>query len=121
MRKQKSVVLICSVFDIATSSYYDYRECSQVIDAKIITAASQTVGAFLFDSWFNGTTGSRTLVIMMRDLWVTGLAVSKSACLMQNVMLVSAESKVHVYKQSEIERPTHQPSPIGYLISMQNW
>ena len=34
LRERETVTLICSFFDVATSSYYDYMRRSQVIDVK---------------------------------------------------------------------------------------
>lgn len=94
------------VFDVATSSYYDYRKRSQVIDVKRLQLQARLKELFRLS---RGSAGSRTLVIMMRDLgYRTGRFKVRS--LMRDAMLVSKQSKAHVYKQTEVERldiPNH--------------
>ncbi|KFI21019.1 transposase, partial [Nitrosococcus oceani] len=50
-----------------------------------------------------GSAGSRTLVIMMRDLGYM-IGRFKVRSLMRDAMLVSKQSKAHVYKQTGVER-----------------
>jgi len=98
--------LICSVFDVATSSYYDYRKRSQVIDVKRLHLQAKLKELFRLS---RGSAGSRTLVIMMRDLGYM-IGRFKVRSLMRDAMLVSKQSKAHVYKQTGVERldiPNH--------------
>ena len=98
--------MICSVFDVATSSYYDYRKRSQVIDVKRLQLQARLKELFRLS---RGSAGSRTLVIMMRDLGYM-IGRFKVRSLMRDAMLVSKQSKAHVYKQTEVERldiPNH--------------
>ncbi|KFI17963.1 hypothetical protein IB75_16995, partial [Nitrosococcus oceani C-27] len=86
--------MICSVFDVATSSYYDYRKRSQAIDVKRLHLQAKLKELFRLS---RGSAGSRTLVIMMRDLGYM-IGRFKVRSLMRDAMLVSKQSKAHVYK-----------------------
>jgi putative transposase len=101
LREQAPVELICTAFDVPTSSYYDYRKRSQTIDVERLTLRS--IVKQLFRSTRNAA-GSRTLVGMMREL---GHAVGrfKVRRLMKEAALISKQPGSHAYKVSDVERP----------------
>jgi len=84
-----------------TSSYYDYRKRSQVIDVKRLQLQAKLKELFRLT---RGLAGSRTVAIMMRSLGYR-IGRFKVCCLMRDAMLVSKQFKTHVYKQTQIERP----------------
>ncbi len=64
-----------------------------------------------------GSAGSRTLVIMMRDLGYR-IGRFKVRSLMQDAMVVSKQSKVRVYKQTGFERLDIPNISTGHLMLM---
>lgn len=92
---------MCSAFDVATSSYYDYRQRRDRIDTERLALRSKIKELFRFS---RGSAGSRTLLGMMRELGHQ-LGRFKVRRLMAETGLVSGQPGSHAYKVSSVERP----------------
>ncbi|MGF1706839.1 IS3 family transposase [Enterovibrio baiacu] len=101
LREQESAELVCGVFGVAMSSYYDHRQRRQVIDAERLHLRSETKRLFTLS---RRAAGSRSLVEMLREL---GHQVGrfKVRRLMKEAKLVSKQPGSHSYKQATVERP----------------
>ncbi len=100
MREQEPVELVCAAFDIATSSYYDYKKRSQKIDVERLGLRSKVKELFRAS---RGAAGSRTLVSMMRERGFT-IGRFKVRRLMSEAALVSKQPGSHAYKLAGAER-----------------
>lgn len=97
---------VCAVFDVPTSSYYDYKKRCRTIDAERLTLRSLVKQ--LFRSTRNAA-GSRSLVDMMRALGHV-IGRFKVRRLMKEAALVSKQPGSHAYKVADDERldiPNH--------------
>ncbi len=106
MREQEPVELVCAAFDIATSSYYDYKKRSRKIDVERLGLRSKVKELFRAS---RGAAGSRTLVSMMRERGFT-IGRFKVRRLMSEAALVSKQPGSHAYKLEGAERadiPNH--------------
>lgn len=101
MREHETVELVCSAFDIATSSYYDYQQNHQRIDVERLMLRSKIKELF---STSRGSAGSRTLLSMMRERG-HDIGRYKVRRLMAEAGLVSKQPGPHAYKVADIERP----------------
>ncbi|WP_283130559.1 IS3 family transposase [Enterovibrio norvegicus] len=101
LREQEPAELVCGVFGVAMSSYYDHRQRRQVIDAERLHLRSETKRLFTLS---RRAAGSRSLVEMLREL---GHQVGrfKVRRLMKEAKLVSKQPGSHSYKQVTVERP----------------
>ena len=57
--------MVCNVFDIARSSFYDYKRRRNIIDVNEIKLRAQLNACFNLS---RGSAGSRTLLAMLADL-----------------------------------------------------
>ena len=101
MKEQEPVELVCSVFGISPSSYYEYRQRHRAIDVERIELRSEIKRLFTES---RGSAGSRTLMMMMRD---NGYSIGrfKVRRLMQEAELTSKQPGAHKYKPAAHERP----------------
>lgn len=93
--------MVCGVFSVAISSYYDHRQRRQVIDAKRLNLRSEIKRLFTLS---RSAAGSRSLVDMMRELGHQ-IGRFKVRRLMKEAKLVSKQPGSHRYKQATVERP----------------
>lgn len=93
--------MVCTVFGISPSSYYEYRQHHRDIDAERVELRSEVKRLFAAS---RGSAGSRSLVMMMRD---KGYSIGrfKVRRLMQEAELTSKQPGAHKYKQAAHERP----------------
>jgi len=101
LREHETVELVCSAFDIATSSYYDYQQGRQLVDVERLMLRSKIKELF---NTSRGSAGSRTLLGMMRALG-HDIGRFKVRRLMVEADLVSKQPGSHAYKVAEVERP----------------
>ncbi|PMN88437.1 transposase [Enterovibrio norvegicus] len=93
--------MVCGVFGVAMSSYYDHRQRRQLINAERLHLRSETKRLFTLS---RRAAGSRSLVEMLREL---GHQVGrfKVRRLMKEAKLISKQPGSHNYKQATVERP----------------
>jgi putative transposase len=65
LREQEAVEVICSAFDVAPSSYYEYKQRQQEPDVERLLLRSKIKELFRLS---RNAAGARTLVAMMREL-----------------------------------------------------
>jgi putative transposase len=101
LREHETVELVCSAFDIATSSYYDYKKSNRRPDVERLKLRSKIKELF---KQSRGSAGSRSLLDMMRERsYVIGRF--KVRRLMAEAGLVSKQPGSHAYKIADFERP----------------
>lgn len=93
--------MVCTVFGISPSSYYEYRQRHRGIDAERVELRSEVKRLFTVS---RGSAGSRSLVMMMRDKGYT-IGRFKVRRLMQEAGLASKQPGAHKYKPATHERP----------------
>lgn len=93
--------MVCAVFGVPTSSYYEYRSGHREIDANRLQLRSEVKRLF---NTSRGSADSRSLVIMLRE---EGHNIGRFRVrrLMQEANLVSKQPGAHKYKQVTHERP----------------
>ena len=101
MREQAPVELLCSAFDVPSSSYYEHCSREEKIDAQRVLLRSEVKR--LFDE-SRGSAGTRSLVKMMRedDHKIGRFKVRK---LMKEAGISSKQPGAHKYKLAAHERP----------------
>ncbi|MDW7548437.1 IS3 family transposase [Pseudoalteromonas peptidolytica] len=101
LSEHEPVEMVCNVFDIARSSFYDYKRRRNIIDVNEIKLRAQLNACFNLS---RGAAGSRTLLAMLADLEV-GAGLFKVRRIMRDMHLVSKQPGPHVYKIAVNERP----------------
>ena len=93
--------MVCSVFEISSSSYYEYCQRRHHIDVERVHLRSEVNRLFTLS---RNSAGSRTLVEMLREL---GYQVGrfKVRRLMKEAQLISKQPGSHHYKHATVERP----------------
>ena len=125
--------MVCSVFDVARSSFYDYKNRRNTIDANEVELRAQLNACFKLS---RGSAGSRTLLAMLADLDID-VGLFKVRRLMRDMQLVSKQPGPHAYKVAVSERPeipnqlnrefdVHSPNQvwcgdITYIWTGQKW
>jgi transposase InsO family protein len=101
LREHEPVDLVCSAFEIATSSFYDHQKQCRTIDVERMQLRSEIVRLF---NTSRGSAGSRTLMNMMRN---SGYDIGryKVRALMSEAELVCKQPGKHRYKPAAEERP----------------
>ena len=101
LRERETVELLCDVFCIPRSSYYDYRARDKSIKREEVELRAKINEFF---SLSRHSAGSRSLVAMLseKDIAVGRFKVSR---IMQGMGLVSVQPGKHSYKTALIERP----------------
>ncbi|CCO50282.1 transposase (fragment) [Vibrio nigripulchritudo SOn1] len=93
--------MVCAVFGVPTSSYYEYRNRHREINANRLQLLSEVKRLF---NTSRGSAGSRSLVMMLREEG-HNIGRFKVRRLMQEANLVSKQPGAHKYKQVTHERP----------------
>ena len=93
--------MVCSVFEISSSSYYEYCQRRHHIDVERVHLSSEVNRLFTLS---RNSAGSRTLVEMLH---VLGYQVGrfKVRRLMREAQLISKQPGSHHYKHATVERP----------------
>lgn len=120
MRAQEAVELVCGVFDISRSSYYNYLRQRDVIDVERVAQRAKVNELFnLSRSAF----GSRSITgLMQEDGYQVGRF--KVRRLMKELGLVSKQPGSHAYKQATVERidiPNHLNREFAVAMPNQVW
>ncbi|GHG60624.1 transposase [Alishewanella longhuensis] len=93
--------MVCEVFDVPASSYYEHKQLSKQINVKRLEQRSKIKELFK-DSRYSA--GSRTLLGMMRELGYE-IGRFKVMSLMREAKLISKQPGPHRYKTAQVERP----------------
>ncbi len=96
LRAHEDLVLICDVFDVPRTSYYDHRASKLHVDAERVEQKAKVRELF---TQSRGSSGSRTISTLMRD---EGFDVGrfKVRGLMKEMGLVSKQPGPHKYKKA---------------------
>ncbi|UIP30016.1 IS3 family transposase [Photobacterium sp. TLY01] len=100
LREHESVHLVCSVFDISSSSYYEYKQRQQRIDVERMELRSEVNRLFTLS---RGAAGSRTITWMMRERRYS-IGRFKVRALMKEAQLISKQPGPHAYRNATVER-----------------
>lgn len=92
--------MLCAVFDLSRSAYYEHRGRARRIDVDLVALRSQVNEIF---AQSRSSAGSRTVVGMLRERGVT-IGRFKTRRLMRELGLVSKQPGSHAYKQATVER-----------------
>ena len=101
LREHDTTELVCRVFGVGLSSYYERRQRHKNIDTERVTLRAKVNELFTKS---RSSAGSRTLVAMMRE---EGIKIGrfKVSRLMREVGLVCKQPGTHAYKKATVERP----------------
>ncbi len=93
--------MVCDTFDIARSSYYEYRHRKTQIDTQRIEQRAKVNELF---SQSRSSAGSRTIMVQMQE---EGYKVGRYRVrsLMRELNLTCKQPGSHKYKQATVERP----------------
>ena len=92
--------MICAVFEVSPSSYYEYRQRRQRPDVERLLLRSKIKELFNLS---RHSAGTRTLVEMMRELGYR-IGRYKVGRLMEEANLVCKQPGPHKYKLADVER-----------------
>ena len=101
MREHETVELLCDVFDVSRSSYYDHLARKKIIKPEEISLKAMIKKRFV-DS--RQSAGSRTIVAGLKE---DGIKVGrfKVSRIMRDMGLTSKQPGKHSYKTALVERP----------------
>ena len=93
--------MICDVFEIPRSSFYDFKSAKKVINKQDIELRAKVNELFTLS---RSSAGSRSIVIMLKE---EGFKVGrfKTRRLMKDLQLISKQPGSHAYKKATIVRP----------------
>lgn len=106
LREHDSVEVVCAVFEIAPSSYYEHRQKRKEPDVERLHLRSKIRELFKLS---RNSAGSRTLMAMMQELGYE-IGRYKTTRLMNEANLSCKQPGSHKYKIAEAERvdiPNH--------------
>lgn len=92
--------MVCHVFGISPSSYYDFKRRQSVIDVERLQQRSQVNALF---NQSRGSAGSRTIVSMLQARG-TDIGRFKVRSLMRESGLICKQPGPHKYKHATVER-----------------
>ena len=100
LSEHESVEMVCSVFDVPRSSFYDFKQRETSIKLEEVQLRSTINELF---SLSRGSAGSRTLVAMLKDADLP-VGVFKVRRIMRDLELVCKQPRPHSYKLATVER-----------------
>jgi putative transposase len=100
LSEQEPVDVVCEVFEVSRSSYYDYRQRRSVIDVERLQLRVKVCQLF---GQSRSSAGSRSIVGMMRNDGVV-IGRFKVRRLMREAGLICKQPGAHAYKQATVER-----------------
>ncbi|MBV2129708.1 IS3 family transposase [Arsukibacterium indicum] len=106
LREHEAVEVVCEVFDVPVSSYYEHKQLSKQINVERLEQRSKIKELFKAS---RHSAGSRTLLGMMRELGYE-IGRFKVMSLMREAKLISKQPGPHRYKTAQVERvdiPNH--------------
>ncbi|GAA3899108.1 IS3 family transposase [Halomonas cibimaris] len=95
------VSMVCDAFDISRSSYYDYRQRRQNIDASRLALKAMVRRVF---TQGRGSAGSRTVKALLNQAGIT-IGRFKVRRLMRELGLVSRQPGPCAYRMATVEKP----------------
>lgn len=100
MRAHEDLTLICEVFDVPRSSFYDYQRQQKIVDVETLKLKAKVNELFTAS---RSSLGSRTICGLMQD---EGIMIGrfKVRRLMKEMNLVSKQPGPHAYKKATVER-----------------
>ena len=101
LREHETTELLCSVFGIGLSSYFERRQRHKNIDTQRVMLRAKVNELFTKS---RSSAGSRTLVAMMREQGII-IGRFKVSRLMAEAGLVCKQPGSHTYKKATVERP----------------
>ena len=101
LSEHESVELVCDVFEVPRSSYYEYKNRDTSIKPEEVKLRSKINELFTRS---RGSAGSRTLVAMLSECGLPA-GVFKVRRIMRDMQLVCKQPGPHAYKSATIERP----------------
>lgn len=93
--------MVCSVFEVASSSYYEYKQRQRHVNVERLALRSEVKRLFTLS---RSSAGSRSIVAMMRERGYT-IGRFKVRRLMKEARLMSKQPGSHAYRSATIERP----------------
>ncbi|WP_417535484.1 IS3 family transposase, partial [Methylophaga sp.] len=101
LREHGTVTLICALFDVGLSSFYDRQQRLKQPDIARLQLRAKVNELFTKS---RSSAGSRTLVDMLRDESIK-IGRFKVTRLMNELGLICKQPGPHAYKQATVERP----------------
>ena len=100
LRAQEDLLLICEVFEVPRSSFYDYKQRQRTIDVDRLNLKAKVNQLFTAS---RSSLGSRTICGLMQE---DGISIGrfKVRRLMKELNLVSKQPGPHAYKRATVER-----------------
>lgn len=111
LREHGKLSLVCSLFGVGLSSFYDRQKRRTQPDVKRLQLRSKVNELFTKS---RGSAGSRTIVGMLRDEAIE-IGRFKVRRLMSELGLICKQPGPHAYKQATVERPDIPMCLIGNL------
>ncbi|WP_417535158.1 IS3 family transposase [Methylophaga sp.] len=101
LREHGKLSLLCPLFGVGLSSFYDRQKCRTQPDVKRLQLRSKVNELFTKS---RGSAGSRTIVGMLRDEAIE-IGRFKVRRLMSELGLICKQPGPYAYKQATVERP----------------
>ena len=101
LSEHKSVELVCDVFEVPRSSYYEYKNRDTSIKPEEVKLRAKINELFTLS---RGSAGSRTLVAMLSECGLPA-GVFRVRRIMRDMQLVCKQPGPHAYKSATVERP----------------
>jgi putative transposase len=101
LSEHEPVEMVCDVFDIPRSSYYDFKKRDTSIKPEEVELRAKINEFF---SLSRSSAGSRTLVAMLSESGLMA-GVFKVRRIMRDMELICKQPGPHAYKSATIERP----------------
>ena len=120
MGEQESIELVCEVFEISRSGYYEYRQQRNRVDVERLALKAQVKRLFIQS---RNSAGSRTIKDALNN---DGIVIGrfKVRRLMSELGLICKQPGSHAYKQATIERldiPNHLNREFDIELPNQVW
>ncbi len=93
--------MVCDMFDVPTSSYYEHKQLSKQINVERLEQRSEIKALFKAS---RNSAGSRSLLGMMCELGYQ-IGRFKVMSLMREAGIASKQPGPHRYKTAQVERP----------------
>lgn len=97
----ESVELVCDVFDVPRSSYYEFKNRDTSIKPEEVALRAKINEFFTLS---RSSAGSRTLVAMLAESGINA-GVFKVRRIMRDMQLLCKQPGPHAYKKATVERP----------------
>ncbi|GGY12594.1 transposase [Litchfieldella qijiaojingensis] len=101
LSEHESVEVVCQVFGVSRSSYYEHRQQKTRVDVERLSLRAEVNRRF---SASRGAAGSRTMTAMLKE---SGISIGrfKVRSLMRELGLICRQPGPHAYRKATVERP----------------